>query len=293
MTDLQKRFIFEKADIRGEIVQLEQTYEAATENRNFPKPVERLLGQFLAAASLMSSTLKFDGSLSLQAKGSGPLNLIMAESSNQKSLRSVARLDEDVDFDNIDTSDIRKLIGSDGYLAIIIEPDQGERYQGIVPLDSDNLAGCLEHYFQQSEQINTKFWFAESNNRCAGMLLQALPKQVIANAEDNEEYWQTVNYLAETVKSEELLDLEQDAIIYRLFNEFEVRAFESQPVKFQCSCSRQRSENALLSLGETEVNQMLEEMDTIIIDCQFCLQQYNFNSNDIRKLFSKQKPTLH
>ncbi len=293
MTDQQKRFIFEKADIRGEVVQLEHAYQSAIKNRNLPEPIERLVGQFLAAASLMSSTLKFDGMLSLQAKGSGPLNLIMAESTNQKSLRSVARLDDSADFENLDTSDIRQLIGPDGYLAIIIEPDQGERYQGIVPLESANLAGCLEHYFQQSEQIDTRFWFAQSKNRCAGMLLQALPKQVIANPEDNADYWQTVNHLAETVKPEELLELEQDVLIYRLFNEFDVRVFDTRLVKFQCSCSKQRSEQALLSLGETEVNQLIEEMNVITIDCQFCQQQYKFNSDDILALFSEQKPTLH
>ncbi len=293
MTDQQKRFIFEQADIRGEVVQLEQAYELAIKNRNFPEPIEQLLGQFLAAASLMSSTLKFDGTLSLQAKGSGPLNLIMAESSNQKSLRAVARMDESVDFNAIDTSDIRTLIGSDGYLAIVIEPDQGERYQGIVPLDSDNLAGCLEHYFHQSEQIETRFWFAQSKQRCAGLLLQALPKQVIANAHDNAEYWQTVNHLAETVKPDELLDLDQDVLIYRLFNEFEVRTLDSRPVKFECGCSRERSAKALLSLGENEVNQMMKELGVITIDCQFCLKQYNFNDSDITELFLQQKPILH
>ena len=193
--------------------------------------VQQLLGEFLAAASLLSSTLKFDGILTLQARGDGPLPLIMAECSHHQGLRAVAQPDDAADFDQLAVdaegrADIRQLLGK-GVLAITIDPDKGERYQGIVPLDADKLAGCLEHYFSQSEQLNTRFWFSADSNASAGLMLQALPQQLNASAEENRDHWETTVALADTVEPGELLGLEHETLLYRLFHEEQVRLFDA------------------------------------------------------------------
>jgi len=289
--DLMHRFLFDHTDIRGEIVTLEESYQSVIGNNDYPQVVQRLLGEFVAAISLLSSSLKFDGIITLQARGEGPLPLIMAECDHQKSLRAVAKPNESVNYDDLATASFQELIG-DGMLAIIIQPDKGARYQGIVPLESDSLAGCLEHYFAQSEQLPTRFWLEAGESQAAGLMLQMLPQQM-GSQEENDEHWSTVTQLASTVKSEELFELDHETILYRLFNEEQTRLFDAEAVRFQCSCSRERSASALVSLGRTEVAAMLAEQDLISIDCQFCHQSYAFGERDMGELFGSQTPKLH
>jgi len=289
--DLMHRFLFDHTDIRGEIVTLEESYQSVIGNNDYPQLVKRLLGEFVAAISLLSSSLKFDGIITLQARGDGPLPLIMAECDHQKSLRAVAKPSDDIDYDAFEGAGLRSLIG-DGMLAIIIQPDKGKRYQGIVPLESDSLAGCLEHYFAQSEQLPTRFWLEAGETQAAGLMLQMLPQQV-SSEEENDAHWSTVTQLASTVKPEELLALDHETILYRLFNEEQTRVFDAEAVRFQCSCSRERSASALVSLGRREVSAMLAEQDLISIDCQFCHQSYAFGERDMGDLFGAETPKLH
>lgn len=302
--DLIHRFLFDHTDIRGEVVSLDNSYREVLAHNPHPPVVQQLLGEFLAAVSLMSSTLKFDGLITLQARGEGPLPLIMAECSHHKGLRAIARPNPDADFTAMEgesSPNIRQLLGK-GVVAITIEPasslnSRGERYQGIVPLDADDLAGCLEHYFAQSEQLNTRFWLSADSNmdnpRTSGLMLQALPQQLNASAEQNRDHWETTCTLADTVKPDELMGLEHEILLYRLFHEEQVRLLDAAEVHFACSCSRQRSANALVSMGENEVTQLIAENETITIDCQFCNQQYIFGPQDVTKLFSDQPHTLH
>jgi len=185
---------------------------------------------------------------------------------------------------------LQDLLGK-GVLVITIEPKRREnfagkleRYQGIVPLERDTLAGCLEDYFQQSEQLATRLWFAANEQQAGGLLLQALPHQLITDADDNKAHWETITTLAGTITNDELLELDQDTVLYRLFNEQPVRLFEPKALKFACSCSRERSESALLSLGKDEVEALLIEKGSIDIDCQFCNQHYHFSADEVRKL---------
>jgi len=176
-------------------------------------------------------------------------------------------------------------------MAITIEPERGERYQGIVPMDSRQLAVCLQHYFQQSEQLDTRLWFAADDRHCSGLLLQALPRQLNTNAEDNQQHWETLCALADTVTPEEMLELEHGTLLFRLFHEEAPRMFEPKPISFGCSCSRERSANALMSLGRDEVEQLLVETGGIDIDCQFCNQLYHFDAPAVRELLGDS--TLH
>ncbi|MFC3114446.1 Hsp33 family molecular chaperone HslO [Cellvibrio fontiphilus] len=290
--DLLHRFLFDDCDIRGEIITLGDSYREVLSHNPQAPAIHRLLGEFLAAVGLLSSTLKFDGKIILQARGDGAISTIMAECNHHNSLRGIVRLHPEAELsdDLAQTGNLQQLLGN-GVLVITIEPQRTEnfggkleRHQGIVPMDADNLAGCLEHYFQQSEQLATRIWFAANENTVSGFLVQALPQQLITNADDNRDKWETVIALADTIKQEELLELEHSTVLYRLFNEHPLRLFEPKALHFACSCSRERSASALLSIGKEEVEELLVERGSIDIDCQFCNQHYHFAADEIRQL---------
>lgn len=294
--DQMQRFIFSDTDIRGEIISLQDAYKQVRINnakaeQALPESVQQLLGEFLAAACLLSSSLKFDGVLTLQARGEGDVTVLMAESSHQKDLRAVVQLAENCNIEALAGKSLGELLGK-GLLVIIIEPDKGERYQGVVPLDKPTLAENLEDYFAQSEQLNTRFWLRANEHRAGGLMLQALPQQV-SDAATNVENWETVEALASTVKDEELLELSHEDLLYRLFNEFDVRLFEQEAVQFACSCSRQRCESTLRNLGQLELEEIISEQDLITIDCHFCNQKYQFGPTDVEQMFSTTPPNMH
>jgi molecular chaperone Hsp33 len=290
--DLLHRFLFDDCDIRGEIVTLGDSYrEVLSHNPQVPA-IRRLLGEFLAAVGLLSSTLKFDGKIILQARGDGPLSTIMAECNHHHDLRGIVRTNPDARLSDelANNGSLQQLLGN-GILVITIEPQRSEnfggtleRHQGIVPMDAENLAGCLEHYFYQSEQLSTRLWFAANSDIATGFLIQALPHQLITNEEDNQDKWETIIALADTIKAEELLELEHSTVLYRLFNEQPLRLYEPKALRFACSCSRERSANALLAIGNEEVESLLIEKGSIDIDCQFCNQHYHFSADEVRKL---------
>jgi|SRR5690554_1281669 len=287
-TDLLHRFMFADSDIRGQIVTLTDSFTPIVANNTYSPAVTRLLGEFVAAAALLSSTLKFDGAISLQARGEGPLSLIMAECSFHSEVRAIVRLREEIPLPEAE-ADFRDLIGP-GVLAITLDPRHGERYQGVVPLEADSLAGCLEHYFQQSEQLTTRLWLTANAEGASGLLLQALPQQV-ASPEENAEHWQTLEALTDTLTPEELLGVPHETLLYRLYHEQPLRLFSPTSLHFQCRCSQERSANALRSLGRDEVESLLAERGTIDIDCQFCNQHYQFDTAAVRELFGPS--TLH
>lgn len=291
-TDILQRFLFDESDIRGEQVTLAEAYRDVLAHNPAPAPVQQLLGEMLAAAALLSSTLKFDGVITLQAQGDGPVPLMMAECTRHQALRGIARPGESGEFALSEDTSLTGLLGS-GVLAITIDPDKGERYQGIVPLDQPTLALCLEAYFAQSEQLATRLWLAADGKRAGGLLVQALPKQLVADESDNADQWDTVVALAHTVKPDELLYLDHSQNLYRLFNELAVRLFDPQPLRFACTCSESRSLNALAQLKREELNEILTEQGHITIDCQFCNQQYRFEAQQIDALFDAEPPTLH
>lgn len=286
--DQMQRFIFDETDIRGELVSLEDAYQTVIKQNPAPRAVQLLLGEFLAAASLLSSTLKFDGIITLQARGDGPLPLIMAECDHHKGLRGIANPDPDANYTELDNASMQELLGK-SVLAITIDPDKGQRYQGVVPLEEDTLAACLEHYFKQSEQLDTRFWVAVNEQCVSALMLQALPQQKT----DSKDQWETVTALAGTVTSQELLELDHKTLLFRLFHEHQVRLFDSLPVRFSCSCSRARCARTLATLGPKEVSDLMKEQDKVSIDCQFCKQHYSFKMSDMAEIFPDQTSTLH
>jgi molecular chaperone Hsp33 len=285
--DTLQRFIFESTDIRGEITTLSSSYLDLLALQKYPPQVALLFGEFLAAASLLSSSLKHSGMITVQANGNGPITTIMAECSQDNKLRGIVR----GNFDNmVGLSTLPELLGK-ATLAITLEPEGKERYQGVVPLDEDNLSSCLEFYFYQSEQLPTKIKLASNAEIATGLFIQQLPSS--GDREESQEDWQRVSTLFETLSSDEQLQLSHNDQLYRLFHEQELRLFDAKSMQFSCSCSRQRTENALLSLGRAEVLELSEEQGLIMIHCQFCSQEYRFTEADVAQLFDPPQPLLH
>ncbi len=282
--DQLQRFLFEQTDVRGELVHLDQSYQDTLIAHNYPEVVANLLGEFLAAAALFSATLKFEGNISLQARSQGEIPLIMAEASSNHTLRAIAK-----EADKASSDDFHKLL-TDGQLILTVEPKQGKRYQGIVSLNGDNLAQCLEAYFQQSEQLSTRFWLNADGKNAVGMMLQELPATGNADPSQRVANWEHLTHLASTLTSEELIELSFNDLLYRLYNQEQVRVFEPTAMSFQCHCSRTRTLKALTTLGEQELLDIIAEQGLIETNCEFCHQHYSFGKNDITQLFS---PTVH
>ena len=286
--DRAQRFLFEETDIRGEFVHLDTAYRDILATHQYPRAVGHLLGEFLAAAVLLATTLKFEGKLVLQARSEGQVPLVMVECDSQLQVRAIARGAQEATSEHFD----QLLAG--GQLAITIDPDSGQRYQGIVPLVQSSLAHSLEAYFQQSEQLGTRFWLAAGENSAAGMLLQQLPAQLVPDRSDRQDDWEHASTLAATLRNEEMLQLSAPELVHRLYHEEPVRLFEPLAVKFCCSCSRERTLNALTSLPKDEVEELLQELGSITMDCEFCNQQYRFGREDLGEVFAKNgQQTLH
>jgi len=284
--DTLRRFVFERFPIRGHVVRLEAAWRALVEHHAYPRAVEEALGQTTAATALLAASVKFDGRLTLQLQGPGPMHLLVVQASPGLAVRGVARHSADVPAD---IAPLSALTGG-GQLTVTIENDEAAaRYQGIVPLDADTLSECFQHYFAQSEQLPTRLWLAASADCAAGLLLQRLPGDGSARgsdaAADADEDWNRILHLATTLTSTELTTLSSDVILRRLFHEEDVRVFDPSPVYFRCACSRERVDGILRSLGAEEVHSILTEQGRVEVKCEFCNRAYDYDAVDAGALF--------
>lgn len=288
--DTLQRFMFEHTPIRGELVHLDASWLAILARHDYPPLVRDILGEMMAAAVLLSATLKLNGRLVIQLQGSGPITLMVVECSHGHELRGLAHWQ-----DLPESGNLQELAG-DGRLMITLEPDEEkDRYQSIVELKGATLADALQIYLQQSEQLDTHLWLAADAGRAAGLLLQKLPSDM---QEHDHDAWNRVVTLAETVQATELLETEQLTLLRRLYHEEQVRVFEPMPVCFRCSCSKDRVVNMLRSLGYDEVQSILEDEGHVGVACEFCNQKYEFDHVDIEQLFASEhsshsSPTRH
>lgn len=270
------RFVFENTEVRGELVHLDASWRAVLERAHYPEPVRDLLGQAMAAATLLSATIKIDGSLHLQLQGDGPVSLLLVEVTAKRTLRGLARWSGEVP-----AGSLLAQVGN-ARLALTIDRGRGgERYQGLVPVEQDTLAATLEAYFEHSEQLATRLWLAANAQRACGMLLQRLPGTC-----PDDENWNRDVFLGETITDLELLQLSALEVLRRLFHEEDLRLFEPEPVSFRCSCSRGRIELMLRGLGYDEVRDIVEEQGKVNVNCEFCSQAYDFDAVDVEQLFA-------
>ncbi|HTT36262.1 MAG TPA: Hsp33 family molecular chaperone HslO [Burkholderiales bacterium] len=282
MTDSLQRFLFEGAPVRGEIVHLDATWRAVLERHDYPEPLRTTLGELMAAAALLSATIKFTGSLILQVQGSGPVKLIVVECTSDQTMRATAKWDGE-----LPAGGFRALVGN-GRFAITIAPnDARQTYQGVVSLEGESVAATLEHYMASSEQLETRLWLASDPNQAAGLLLQRLPGSSAADPDA----WNRAVRLGETVTTQELLGLPARQIVHRLYHEEDIRVFEARVVSFRCSCSRERVVNMLRMLGREEVRSILQERGAVDVSCEFCNRRYAFDAVDAEQIFASEVVT--
>lgn len=277
--DYLHRFIFEQFGVRGEFVRLGESWQVVREKHDYPAAVEKELGSALAAVLLLSGTIKFKGSLIMQLQGDGAMRSMVAQATQARTIRGMASF-KDALRDMDSPAGFTELVGN-SRLVLTAESPSGERYQGIVPVEGNNFSQVVEGYFSQSEQLPSRVWLAANADAAAGLFLQRLPGD-----ESDEDEWRRVCLLADTIKDEELFNLDASEILHRLFNADDLRVFDPEPVNFHCGCSRERIGKALVSMGEGEVAQMLDEMETIEVDCEFCNSHYSFDTIDAAGLFS-------
>ncbi len=274
--DQIQRVIFENADVRSVLAGLQDSYQQVMARHEYPEVIRNLLGEMLAAVSLLSATLKFDGRLMLQARSDNQVKTLMAECTHQRDLRAIARFEGEIPAD-ISFGELLR----GGQLVITIEPDKGKRYQGVVPLEGDRLSQCLEIYFSRSEQLPTQIHLVADAQQAAGFLLQVMPAKGDSGAD-----WQHFSHLGATLSDAELLTLDNETILHRLFHEADCRLYEAEPVRFHCGCSRQRMAAALKYMTQEELEEIIREEGKVEVNCQFCNENYLFDQGDITLLFS-------
>lgn len=278
--DKLHRFLIDDANVRGEWVQLDSAWQALTECADYPAPVRKILGEAFAAVALLSATIKYKGTLILQVNGGKPLNLLVVQATSEGKMRGMARWADDLSTETT----VPELFGNEATLVITVEPKEGkgERYQSIVALEGDTLSECLTSYFEQSEQLKTRLELAVGETSVAGLMVQRLP----GTAAD-EDGWNRTRMLAETVKSEELLTLDVETLLHRLFHEENLRLYDGEELGFECGCSQKKVDDMLVSLGRSEAEETLREQGRIEVSCDFCNTQYAVDEIDLERIFSE------
>lgn len=279
--DTLRRFMLENAHVRGEWLHLDNTWQEMLSRADYPAFVKTVLGEALTAAVLLAATIKHDGSLTLQIRGDGPIHLLVIQATAEGTVRGLAQWSRDAEGLTLPA-----LFG-DAQLAITLESrTSNERYQSLIPLEGDTLSAALEAYFERSEQLPTRLWLMSDDTAAAGILLQRLPQDEV-----NPEDWQRTSALLDTLTREELVHLEPEEVLYRLFHEEDVRLFDAKDISFHCGCSRERVETMLRSLGQAEADIILEEQGKIEIICEFCNANYTLDAVDTSLLFKPAMPT--
>ncbi len=277
--DTLQRFIFEHANIRGEIVHIKKTFQTIMSQRNYPPMVKNLLGEAIVSCLLLASSIKFEGTLNLQFQGDKRLPLLLVQCDHELNIRAFAQYAEALEIIDYATAFLH------GQMVLTINQyNQTQAYQSMIPIQTTSMSENLMNYFAQSEQVPTKVWLAVSDEMAAGMLLQLMPGQ---DTIQREQFWEYAVQLGQTVSENELLTLDNQTLLYRLYNETELRVFESRPTQFKCRCSPEKMKQVLNILGEDEAKELLKEQGEVSIRCDFCNQKYSFDPIDITMMFRK------
>ncbi|MBO1016216.1 Hsp33 family molecular chaperone HslO [Achromobacter sp. SD115] len=309
MTDQLKKYLTEDRSVRIQAVRLEATWKAVQANHDYPPAITHLLGELVAASTLLAANIKFDGSLVLQIQGDGPIALLVVECRNDLSLRATVKMREGHEVPS--DGNMQSLLnpGGNGRFIVVLDPQRKlpgqQAYQGIVPLQGDTVAEALQHYMKASEQLDTRLWLAANAEHATGMLIQRLPYHGGSDAptlteQNAAETWDRACALAGTIKHDELLATDIDTLIHRLFWEETLVAFDPLAVRWHCPCTRERVASMLRTLGQEEVDSILAERGQVEVSCDFCGKPYKFDSVDCATLFSSsaapaadEPPTVH
>jgi len=290
-SDALKKFLFDDRSVRVESVRIEHAWLSAQAHHQYPAPVTALLGELVAASTLLAANLKFDGSLLLQLQGDGAIALMVVECRADLSIRATVKMrDRPLPVE----SDFQAMLnpGGTAKFIVVLDPPKHtpgrQAYQGVVPLEGDTVAQALEQYMLRSEQLHTRIWLAADALHCSGLLIQRLPLQGGAQQteiETADESWARAQHLAQTLTPDEMLSTDQDTLLHRLFWQETLLVFESQPITWKCSCTQERVADMLRMLGRAEVDDILQEQGKVEVACEFCGLPYVFDALDTEALF--------
>ncbi len=272
MTDKIHRFIFDSYGIRGEFVHLEQTVQKMLAKHNYPLIIADLLQQVAAVSILLTTTLKFDGKISVQLQSKGKIKLLVVQATNKLGFRGIARYDKEHNYSGVNFKQLAK----EGRLSITIEPNKGKRYQGNVELERETFAECIEDYFNRSEQLKTRIWLFNDDNKVKGLMLQALPDMLSQDSFDH------LVYLSETLSKEECLTIDGEILLNRLFHQESVRELMTQVVHFQCGCNRKKMLDSVTLFPADEIEQIINQKGKVSVKCEFCLNQFDFSELELK-----------
>ncbi|WP_339720577.1 Hsp33 family molecular chaperone HslO [uncultured Paraglaciecola sp.] len=281
--DQLHRYLFNQGNVRGEMVRLEKSFQAILDSYPYPPVIQQLLGELMAAASLLTATLKFEGDIAIQIQGEGALSYAVINGTHNQQLRGVARWDEAL---KTLPTNFNELIQK-GVLVITITPEHGERYQGMVALDRPTLAECIEGYFEQSEQLATKVilrtQLIKNQAKACGMFLQILPTSSQATDKVDTAF-EHLSALTDTIKNEELFGLSAEDILHRLYHQEDIELYPATEVVFKCNCSKERSAIALSGLSKEELLEIIAKDGDIKMNCQYCHTEYSFDAIDVESI---------
>ena len=299
--DTLQKFIFDNAAVRGELVEISDTWRQIQQRHDYPPAVRTVLGEMVAAAALLSANLKFNGAIVMQIHGDGPVRLMVVECDSALRLRATAKMAEGASV--AEGATLTELLNASGKGRFVITLDPLEKmpgqqpYQGIVPLDGDDVATVIENYMLRSEQMDTRLWLGASDQVSRGLLLQKLPRHSgkddqiqQASEADDLETWNRAVMLASTLKQAELLSTDIETLMNRLFWEETIRVFTPDHPQFHCSCTREKVGNMLKMLGREEIDSALDELGQLAINCDFCGEHYAFDKVDCAQLFAAHTP---
>ena len=275
------RYLFDELHVRGELVQLTNTYQNIIADHNYPPAVQALLGELVAATCLLTATLKFEGEIAIQLQGDGPVSYLAVNGSNEQKMRAIARLNDE----STQAEGLLALIGK-ANMVITIRPKDGEAYQGVVAVEKETLAECFAHYFEVSEQIPTKLWLFHNaeEQKIAGCLVQLLPDG--DDKQKQEDDFEHLCQITQTIKADELFSLDAQTILYRLYHQESVRLFDPQPVQFKCSCSEEKCMTAISQLDANELKSIIAEKGDVSMTCDYCYSTYSFDELKLAHLLT-------
>ena len=330
MTDQLKKYLFENRSVRVQAVRLEDTWRDALAHHSYTPAVRKLLGELIAASTLLAANIKFDGSLLLQIQGDGPISLVVVEcrmepsrslssltpeeaaggverpgAAGGLSLRATVKVREGQTVPEDGTLQSLLNAHGEGRFMVLLDPRRKtpgqQTYQGIVPLEGDTVAQVLEHYMKSSEQLDTRLWLAADDRHAAGLLVQRLRDHGGQPGDAPVEAWNRATQLASTLDADELLAVDTDTLIHRLYWDETLLTFDPQNVRWHCPCGRERVSEMLRMLGRDEVDSILAERGQVEVLCDFCGKPYLFDSVDCAGLFAARAsmadaphpPTVH
>jgi molecular chaperone Hsp33 len=259
-------FLFEDRGIRGALVRLEETWRQVIAEHNYTPQVRTLLGEGVAATVLLASGLKAKPSVSLQLQGEGALKLMLIQCTDGLRVRGMAHY-----------SSAPQALPLLGQGRLVVNLDTGRPngfFQGIVPLASSKLDGCLEAYFKQSEQLPTRLILKSDDRRVAGLLLQVLPGHEEQSADAT---FDDIAACASTVSTAELTELAAGELLPKLFAGHAIRLFSPKPVAHDCRCTPERLAGVVRMLGEDEVRSLLAEQGYVELTCEFCNRSFRYD----------------